>query len=309
MRTHQTFVCIDGGKSELRLLAIDGERREYAVGPGLTYHPHEDGVASILDSVQEASSRLAHPVAPAAVIAGLTAVPGDPAHRRLLTRRLEEFFRCPALVVEDGLLAHAGALAGVGTVICAGTGTTVLGIGESGREVKVDGWGPALGDRGSAYAIGLAGMRAATAAHDGTGPATQLAHRLTGELGGTDLASLQAFYRDAELVARIARFARAVVEVADGDEVAGTICDEAADHLAVAAATAAARLPEVGSRVSWSGRLLELGGILQTRLAAALADRGLELVPPLAGPLEGGPVLLRQEEPYRSVLSRLRIET
>ena len=107
------------------------------------------------------------------MVAGLTTVPGDPAQLRLLARGLEKLFGGPALVVEDGLLAHAGALAGAGTVICAGTGTTVLGIGASGRRVKVDGWGPVLGDRGSAYAVGLAGMRAATAALDGTGPATR----------------------------------------------------------------------------------------------------------------------------------------
>jgi glucosamine kinase len=304
--THQTVVCVDGGKSELRLLVTDGVRREYGVGPGLTYHPHKDGVARILDSVKYAAAGLLRPPAPAAVVAGLTTVPGDPVQLRLLTRGLEELFGGPALVVEDGLLAHAGALAGAGTVICAGTGTTVLGIGASGRRVKVDGWGPVLGDRGSAYAVGLAGMRAATAALDGTGPATPLADLLTRELGGTDLPSLQAFYRDAEPVARIAGFARAVLESADRDDVARAICDEAAEHLAAAAAKAVARLPDAGGRVSWSGRLLEPGKVLHTRLAAALAGRGLTLLPPVAGPLEGGTVLLRQEEPYRSLL---RIET
>jgi N-acetylglucosamine kinase-like BadF-type ATPase len=125
---------------------------------------------------------------------------------------------------------------------------------------------------------------------------------LTRELGGTDLPSLQAFYRDAEPVARIAGFARAVLESADRDDVARAICDEAAEHLAAAAAKAVARLPDAGSRVSWSGRLLEPGEVLHTRLAAALAGRGLTLLPPVAGPLEGGTVLLRQEEPYRSLL-------
>ncbi|MFI6483732.1 N-acetylglucosamine kinase [Nonomuraea sp. NPDC050663] len=294
--------CIDGGKSELRLLVTDGERREYGVGPGLAYHPHEDGVARILDSVRAAVAMLTRPPAPTAVVAGLTAMPGDPAHLRRLTRCLEELFGGPALVVEDGLLAHAGALAGPGTVICAGTGTTVLSIGASGRRAKVDGWGPALGDRGSAYAIGLAGMRAATAAHDGTGPTTRLTGLLERELGGTDLAGLQEFYRDAALVARIAGFAREVVATAEHDAVAGAICDRAAADLAASAAAAVCRLPEAGSRVSWSGRFVAPSGPLHTRLAAALADRGLDLLPPVAGPLEGGPVLLRREEPYRSLL-------
>ncbi|WP_327085425.1 hypothetical protein OIE66_24070 [Nonomuraea sp. NBC_01738] len=291
-------VSIDGGKSGLRLLVIDGEHREYGTGPGLTYQPHEDGVAGILSGVRAAVAGLARVPAGAAVVAGLTVAPGDPAERDRLRWRLAELFGGPALVVQDALLAHAGALAGPGTVICAGTGTTVLGIDAAGRSVKIDGWGPALGDRGSAYAVGLAGLRAAAAAHDGAGAATGLTERLTRELGGTDLARLQAFYRDDALVARVAGFARAVVELAARDEVAGAICDAAAADLAASAASAADRLPGAGARVSWSGRFVEPGGPLHARLSGALAARGLELVAPLAGPLDGGPVLLRRGAPY-----------
>ncbi|RVX45479.1 N-acetylglucosamine kinase-like BadF-type ATPase [Nonomuraea polychroma] len=305
MTDHQSFICVDGGKSELRLLVSTGEHRQYGVGPGMSYQPGEDGVARILGSVRAAAASVRLPAEPAGVAAGLTGVPGDPPARRRLVSLLEEFFGCPVLVVEDGLLAHAGALGGAGTVLCVGTGTTVLAVGASGRSVKIDGWGPLLGDRGSAHAIGLAGLRAAAAAYDGVGPATELADRLLAELGGTDLADLQRFYRDAALVARTAAFARTVMDAAEHDAVARGICVEAAEALAASAAAAVSRLPDAGRRVSSSGRLLAPGNLLHTSVAANLSDRGLDLVAPLATSLEGGLILLRSEEPYRGLLRRL----
>ncbi|MGP3931694.1 N-acetylglucosamine kinase [Nonomuraea sp. KM88] len=302
---HKARISIDGGKSELRLLVSTGRDRQYGVGPGMSYEPGEDGVARILGSVRAAAEAVRLPAEAAGVAAGLTGVPGDPAARRRLVSLLEEFFGCPALVVEDSLLAHAGALEGAGTVLCVGTGTTVLAVGDSGRSVRIDGWGPLLGDRGSAHAIGLAGLRAATAAHDGVGPATELADRLVAELGGTDLAGLQRFYRDAALVARTAAFARAVLEAAERDAVARGICVEAAEALAAAAAAAVSRLPDAGRRVSYNGRLLAPGNLLHTALVASLSGRGLDLAAPLATSLEGGLTLLRSQEPYRGLLRRL----
>ncbi|MEV0390680.1 BadF/BadG/BcrA/BcrD ATPase family protein [Nonomuraea sp. NPDC050643] len=302
MADRESLISIDGGKSELRLLVDTRHGRQYGVGPGMSYRPGEDGVARIFDSVRAAAGSVRLPASPAGAAVGLTGLPGDPALRRRLRSLLENFLGCPVHLVEDALLAHAGALAGVGTVLCAGTGTTVLSIGATGRSVKVDGWGPLLGDRGSAHAIGLAGLRAAAAACDGVGPATELADRLTAELGGTDLGSLQRFYRDAALVPRIAAFARTVLRAAERDPVARGICAEAAAALAAGAAAAAARLPDAGPRISYSGRLLVPGDLLHTFLATDLSDRGLDLVAPVATALEGGLILLRSQEPYRDLL-------
>lgn len=297
-----SFVSVDGGKSELRLLVSTGAERQYAVGPGMAYRPGEDGVARILDSVRAAAESVRLPAAPAGVVVGLTGVPGDPGPRGRLVSLLEEFFAGPVLLVEDSLLAHAGALRGAGTVLCVGTGTAVLAVGARGGSVKLDGWGPLLGDRGSAHAIGLAGMRAATAARDGVGPPTELADRLVAELGGTDLAALQRFYRDPALVARTAAFARAVLEAAERDPVARAICAGAAESLAALASAAVTRLPDAGRRVSCSGRVLAPGNLLHSLLAANLSGLGLDLVAPLATSLEGGLTLLHSEEPYRDLL-------
>ncbi|MEV0328070.1 BadF/BadG/BcrA/BcrD ATPase family protein [Micromonospora echinospora] len=299
-------ITIDGGKSQLRMLLRTPAGRQLGVGPGFSYRPHEDGVERILAAVRAAAATIALPERVAGVVAGLTGVPGEDAERRRLAHALTGLLGGPAVVVEDSVLAHAGALGGAGVVLCVGTGTTVLAVAADGAHARLDGWGPHLGDRGSAYAVGLAGMRAATAAYDRTGPGTELADRLVAALGGRDLAALQRYYRDPDLVPRTAAFAVDVLDAADrADPVAGRICAGAATDLADAAQAATARLGLDGAerRVSYSGRLLAAGNVLHRALSAELAARGLPLVAPRAEPLDGGPTLLDGTGPYARLLA------
>lgn len=299
-----TLVSIDGGKSALRLLVATGEHRQTGTGPGMLYLPGEDGVDRIVEGVRQAAATVELPDTVAGVVAGLTGVPGDPALRRQLTRRLAELFGGPALVVTDVYLAHAGALNGPGTVLCVGTGTNVLAVGEGGEHTTLDGWGPLLGDRGSAYAIGLAGLRAASAALDGVGRDTVLTGRFEQTVGGTDLASLQRFYRDPGVVALVAGFARQVLGAAGRDPVATALCRAAAADLADLARAAVTRRPDAGRRVAHSGRLVSSNAALRQELADQLAARGLELVEPLGSPLEGGLTLVHGAPPYTNLAEK-----
>jgi N-acetylglucosamine kinase-like BadF-type ATPase len=301
-----TFVSIDGGQSELRLLVAAGDHRQVGIGAGMVYQPGEDGVERIVACVRQAAATVDLPAHVAGVVAGLTGVPGDTALRRQLTRRLAELLRGPALVIEDVYLAHAGAVNGPGTVLCVGTGTNVLAIGATGASTRLDGWGPTLGDRGSGYAIGLAGLRAAAAALDGVGPRTALTEEFPDAVGGTGLASLQRFYRDPRLVARVAGFARPVIDAAARDEVARAICETAVADLVAVAEAAATRQPDAGRLVSHSGRLIGSSEFLRRRLGDELKTRGLELVEPTCSPVEGGLTLLRGGAPYPSVVANLR---
>jgi glucosamine kinase len=308
MTTPTTFISIDGGKSQLRLLVVSEEYRENGVGPGMTYQPDENGVGRILDSVRLATQMITRPENVAGVIAGLTGLPGDADLRREIAEGLQALFRGPALVVEDVVLAHAGALNRPGTVLCVGTGTNVLAVGESGGHARLDGWGPLLGDRGGGYAIGLAGLRAATASIDGVGPRTLLTESLANAINGTDLADLQRFYRDPHVVARVADFARHVLDAAPDDAVARAVCDQAALELATAAQTAVARQPDAGTRVSYSGRLITAHGFLSSRLRDELRHRNLDLTDPIESPLEGGVNLLQGDGPYQALLAQAQRE-
>jgi len=82
-------------------------------------------------------------------------------------------------VVHDGIIALDAAYdAGSGIILIVGTGSVVLARTRDGRIRRTGGWGPILGDDGSGYALGRAGLRAVAEAFDG-GTETKL-RRLVG---------------------------------------------------------------------------------------------------------------------------------
>src|SRR5690606_35162334 len=87
-------------------------------------------------------------------------------------------------VVSDGEIALHGALrGGPGILVIAGTGSVAYGRGEDGRVERCGGWGMVVGDEGSGYQTGRAGLRAALHAVDGRGAPTELLTDLLGVLG------------------------------------------------------------------------------------------------------------------------------
>jgi glucosamine kinase len=283
--------AVDGGKSALRLAVSGSTGIRYAEAPGFGYAPGQDDVATIMESVRRAAEQLA-PLDVDRVCAGLTGAPGEPTELARLHRALGALFGTDEVtVVADVVLAHAGAVAGPGVVVCAGTGTSVLAVGGDGRTAALDAWGPVIGDRGSGWSIGMAGLRAAAAALDGAGPASALADRMAAALGGTDLAALQALYSDPRMTARVSGFAREVAAAAqDGDDVACRIWQDAADHLATTAIAAATRAGLAGdeARVSWAGRLFAAGDLVLAPFRAEVSRAGLTVEEPRGDALDGG---------------------
>lgn len=99
----------------------------------------------------------------------------------------------PANVVicNDALIALVGGLGhAVGIVAIAGTGSIVYGRNSQGSTKRVGGWGPILGDSGSAYHIAVSGLQAALRAYDGCGAATRLQERFKEHLGLSSLEDL-----------------------------------------------------------------------------------------------------------------------
>jgi glucosamine kinase len=79
-----------------------------------------------------------------------------------------------ALVGDVAIALDAAFEGGPGVLALAGTGSNVAGRLASGELTGAGGWGPALGDQGSGYAIGLQGLRAAFTAMDEGLPAPLL---------------------------------------------------------------------------------------------------------------------------------------
>lgn len=297
----RTVAVVDGGKSGLRVTVAGPEGRSRGDAPGFTYSTQADEIAATVDAIGHGLRLVSTATAIDCVCLGLTGLPGGLTERRHLAAGVAALVPDSEVILTvDGVLAHAGALGAPGVVISAGTGTAVLAIGDEGRVACLDGWGPAIGDRGSGYAIGLAGLRAAARALDGVGPATALVEAATLRLGGTDLAALQRFYRTPAPVPFIAGFAHAVAESAsNGDRVSIEIWEDAASDLSATAAAAAARAGLGGGGrpvpVAVTGRLADAGAVLLQPLERMLTCHGLSLVAVGGDVTDGGIRLARGE--------------
>jgi N-acetylglucosamine kinase-like BadF-type ATPase len=313
---HVTVATIDGGKSALRLRIVADGRQAEGRGPGFTFGSDPDSdrrsmteaIGIALAEARRALPELAAQPAADVAFVGLTGLPGEAEQVAMLEAELSVDLARRVFVVDDGLLAHAGALGGPGTVASVGTGINITTITADGTAVVHDAWGPVIGDRGSAYAIGLAGIRAVAASLDGAGPPTELADHLGELMGGRirSLETLQRFTRRPDITSRIASFAEQVLTLASGgDAVARAISDAAAGELAATLSAAAA----LEHPITWSGRLLDAHpAYLSAIIAACPPEVAARIQAPRGTALDAGPVLERAlddpADPYHLTFRR-----
>jgi len=122
---------------------------------------------------------------------------------------------------------------GKSITLVVGTGSIACGVNANNERVRAGGWGYLLGDEGSGFAIGLAGLQAVCRAHDQTGPETELESALLAQLGFVSATQLVAFVYQLPLPrVEIAKLAEVVIEVSERDPVAAQIIDSAVDSMA-----------------------------------------------------------------------------
>jgi glucosamine kinase len=158
--------------------------------------------------------------------------------RRRHRRRLRGLAR-HVTVMSDAEAAHLGALGGGGGILLlAGTGSMALGRDARGRWARAGGWGPLLGDEGSAFWIGREWLRAT--------------------MDGAGFAQARRILASSDPVARIAGLAPGVLRRArEGSRPARLIVAQCQEGLADLLVRTARQL-RLGSSVpvSWSGALL-----------------------------------------------------
>jgi N-acetylglucosamine kinase-like BadF-type ATPase len=178
------------------------------------------------------------------------------------------------LVIGDAEAAMADAFHDeAGVLVIAGTGSIAWACTHEGEAIRVGGWGQLLGDEGSGFAIGLAGLRAVVRAADGRDPATLLHGELLDAARIPDVEDLVRFTGQAAK-SSIAALAPVVLRcAAEGDPVAAAIRDSAIHELALLGATAATRAGLHQPRLALAGGLIAPGGALRDAVAAALRRR------------------------------------
>ncbi|MRG60732.1 ATPase [Agromyces sp. CFH 90414] len=282
-------VCIDAGQTSIRVRISGGDGSVNGGGavreasfPGI--RGDRPIIAQIADLIAREDGFGADRIA-----VGLTGFEHEPEAARHLLDAAPHVQH--AVVAHDSVTGYLGANGlAPGAVAAVGTGVVVLGVGPA-AVARVDGWGSVLGDDGSAYWIGRAGLQAVLRAHDGRGEPTALSALAVDEFGELDRLGL-AVQADPDRVARIARFAPQVTGLADTgvDPVAVGIVDRAAAELAYSIATAVHRAGVAGvdARLSATGQVVGSMRLLE-RLAGELDELlpGSRLEPALGAPIDG----------------------
>lgn len=291
-------LAVDAGQTEIRAaLAGDGRGPRTATAPGVLRMGHRVGpeqVGAALLAAVAALGPLPAPVTSAGVgLSGFEAAEDE-------LQRVGELLRSELAlerlaIASDGLTSLLGALGDRdGAVVAAGTGTVcVARRGE--RLVKVDGWGALLGDAGSGFAIGRAGLDAALRHADGRGGSAALLG--AAERRYAPLPALpERIYGSPVPVRAIAAFAHDVAsEAAAGDAHALAILEAAASELAATACAALGRLFEPGEPaiVSYAGNVFRAGAPVVEPFTRSVSERrpGAQVVAPEGDALAGAAVL------------------
>jgi len=306
------FLGIDGGATKTHIVLSDRAGGLIAEGKDGPSNYHLVGVAEASSNIAAAISRAlaesrVDPADVQSACAGMAGFDG-PSDKENVQQLLKSVldgcgFMCPWHVVNDSVAAWAGAfLGGPGALVAVGSGAVAFAVGRDGCSARADGLGHWLGDAGSGFNIGRAGLRAAVAALDGRGPATCLADSFLAIAGRSRqewvgwIADLDKSISHAHFQLR--SFAPSVTQAAgSGDSVALEILDKAGAALAATAASVVRKAGhETAPRVAMAGSVLEeslhLRQAFQTELTALLPD--CRIAPVRAAPAYGATLLARK---------------
>lgn len=288
MKSMALVIGIDGGGTHTRAVVVDVTLRQYgqAEGPGgnpsaigweATAQVLQEVIRSALDSANISASDVA------ALGIGLAGAPGS-RHADRLRAVLEPLLPGAALALSSDLeIALVGAHGRrQGMLLEAGTGSGAWGIGPTGQTVRVGGWGYLIGDEGSGYAIGSAGLRAVMHAYDGRGPATRLTQSLLATLDLPDPdALIRWLYRGGPFQpGTLAALAPLVCDAArDGDPVARQIVVQAAEDLVIQVEATLRALGQESAPLALAGSLLTAPGCFLAEQFTAVLARRLPQVP------------------------------
>ena len=169
------------------------------VAAGLTHLAGQGGAERFVASVGEAvrlafaNAGMATTQPVASIGLGLTGTNAGTPESDLVRSLMPGIIAAQYMTIENDATtalfgAHDG---GPGIIAISGTGSIVMGMNADGDRARAGGWGWLLGDEGSAVAIGRAGLRAALAEWDRSGPRTTATPLVLAQLGLVDFADVK----------------------------------------------------------------------------------------------------------------------
>ncbi len=303
MKSEMRVLGIDGGGTGSRSFLCDGGGHELyrEVGGAALVRPgfEHESVHALSELVSRTLEGAGVSGIPDVLVAGLAGVGREQSRIEMAGRLSELEWARSVCVVTDVDAAFQDAFGdGPGLLLIAGTGSAARARLPSGGVVRTGGWGALVGDEGSGWSLGIAGLRAALRGRDGRGPPTRLTATLPASLGYPESTSL-VHHLWGLSKAEIAALAPLVVAAADqGDREAARIVDEAVDRLVEHVVALRREWTDgVSPPVALLGGLIVPGGPLRSRLTERLHE--LEVSPREAPPdgARGAAMLGLQDPP------------
>jgi N-acetylglucosamine kinase-like BadF-type ATPase len=296
------FLGVDGGASKTAALVTDHEGKPLGDGVAGPSNHLRVGIETAARNIERAVNKalVAADVASREITWAYCGIAGadHPAHRQEIVDSLNIFFpRGNFTVDNDARIALTGAIGfGAGAVVIAGTGSVAFGRNTAGEEARAGGWGPAVGDEGSAYGIARAGFSAVLRAYDGRGPSTKMLEILNHDYQMAASEIPRFVYATTTHADDIARFSKLVIEAAQqGDVVASTILKDAGHELASCVLAVARRLKIIDTEfpVAHVGGAFNGGEPLLAPMRETIAAEAphAKIGPPLRTPVEGAAMM------------------
>jgi N-acetylglucosamine kinase-like BadF-type ATPase len=178
----------DGGGTKTDCVVLNPSGAIIGEGHAGPANPLRSGYESAFRSLAEAaaaamSAAKIRPGDVAGVCAGLAGAGRRAVVRRMMVFLSQEFPVALTQVVPDYEVAlEAAAGASPGVVLIAGTGSVAFGRNAAGETARAGGYGPALGDEGSAFEIGKRAVSAVAHSRDADAPVTVMAEMISSVL-------------------------------------------------------------------------------------------------------------------------------
>ncbi len=246
-----------GGTRSVAICEYSGSVRRVEAGPGNVGLLSDSQLLSLFRVLSSVHKGICAPSAVAIGMAG----GGIEAQRERIRRAAAKVWpntACVAVGDLDTALAAAEIDEQIGknglaalVIVLSGTGSVFYGKNGRRQYARVGGWGHIVGDKGSAYEIGLRAIKAVLHYHDRDGKVPPLGHRLLSTLLLNELREFSEWAVTASKT-EIAALAREVSSAAgQGDKIARDILEAAAQNIAKDALTCASRLARRAQRVKF----------------------------------------------------------
>jgi N-acetylglucosamine kinase-like BadF-type ATPase len=178
----------DGGGTKTECVVLDARGKVVGEGRGGPSNPMRAGYEQSFHALSEAAAEALKNASLrtgsiSGVCAGLAGAGQRSVVRRMLVFLAQEFPGAVAQVVADYEIAlEAAAGTGPGVVVIAGTGSAAYGRNARGETAHAGGYGPWVGDEGSAFEIGRRAVGVMARTRDNAAPVTLLAEMIPAAL-------------------------------------------------------------------------------------------------------------------------------